>query len=191
MNFTRSLSIEQIERLVDLRRAMPKVAARALNRTGAKATTQVVRALTVQTGLSRKTIKRAVKSYRASERSLAFALKTRGGNIRLRYFKSRETRPGVSAAPLGKRIVVPHTFMKAGRFPNRVRFDSRGRGKGMDGNVFVRKGKSRLPIEGGRSGVYIPIEMLQGQTLAAFDKLIASDLPVQVERAISDTLRGH
>ena len=191
MNFSRSLSIEQIERLVDLRRAMPKVAMRALNRTGAKAVTQVVRALTAQTGLPRKTIKRAVKSYRASERNLTFALKTRGGNINLRFFKARETRAGVSAAPLGKRIVVPHTFMKAGRFPNRVRFDSRGKGKGMDGNVFVRRGKGRLPIEGGRSGVYIPTEMLQGQTLASFDTLVATDLPLQVERAITDTLRGH
>jgi hypothetical protein len=191
MNLSRSLNIEQIERLVDLRRAMPKVAARALNRTGAKAATQVVRALTVQTGLARKTIKRAVKSFRASERSLNFALKTRGGNISLRFFKARETRAGVSAAPLGKRIVVPRTFMKAGRFPNRVRFDSRGKGKGMHGNVFVRKGKARLPIEGGRSGVYIPTEMLQGQTLAAFDGLVMSDLPVQVERALGDAMRGY
>jgi hypothetical protein len=191
MRFSQSLSIEQIERLVDLRRAMPKVAARAINRTGAKAVTQVVRSLTAQTGLPRKTIKRAVKSYRANERNISFALKTRGGNINLRYFKAREAPAGVSAAPLGKRIVVPHTFMKAGRFPNRVRFDSKGRGKGMDGNVFVRVGKKRLPIEGGRSGVYIPTEMLQGQTLEAFDKLIVTDLPVQIDRALGDALRGY
>lgn len=191
MSFQRSMSIEQIERMVDLRRAMPKVAARALNRTGAKATTQMVRTLTAQTGLPRKTLKRAVKSYRASERLLAYALKTRGGNISLRYFKARETRTGVSAAPLGKRVVVPHTFMKAGRFPNRVRFDSRGKGKGMDGNVFVRKGRGRLPIEGGRSGVYIPTEMLRGQSLASFDALVAADLPVQVERALGDAMRGY
>jgi hypothetical protein len=191
MRFGASLSIEQIERLVDLRRAMPKVAARALNRTGAKAATMMVRTLTAQTGLARKTIKRAVKSYRASERNLAFALKTRGGNISLRYFKARETRAGVSAAPLGHRIVVPGTFMKAGRFPNRVRFDSRGRGKGMDGNVFIRKGKGRLPIEGGRSGVYIPTEMLQGRSLASFDALVAADLPVQIERALGDAMRGY
>lgn len=191
MRFGAALNIEQIERLVDLRKAMPKVAARALNRTGAKATTQMVRTLTAQTGLARKIIKRAVKSMRASDRSLAYALKTRGGNISLRYFKARETRTGVSAAPLGHRIVVPHTFMKAGRFPNRVRFDSKGRGKGMDRNVFIRVGKARLPIEGGRSGVYIPTEMLQGRSLAAFDQLIAADLPTQVERAINDTLRGY
>lgn len=191
MRFARSLDIQQIERLVDLRRAMPKIAARAINRTGAKATTAVVRALAVQTGLPRKTIKRAVKFQRASDRQLAFALKMRGGNINLRFFKARETAAGVSAAVLGKRIIVPHTFMKAGRFPNRVRFDSKGRGKGMDGNVFVRKGKSRLPIEGGRSGVYIPEQMLEGQTLAAFDTLVVSDLPVQLERAIGESLRGY
>lgn len=191
MRFSRSLDIQQIERLVDLRRAMPKIAARAINRTGAKATTAVVRALTVQTGLPRKTIKRAVKSQRASDRQLAFALKTRGGNINLRFFKARETIAGVSAAVLGKRIVVPHAFMKAGRFPKRVRFDSKGRGKGMDGNVFVRKGKARLPIEGGRSGVYIPEQMLEGQSLAAFDTLVTSDLPVQLDRAIGESLRGY
>lgn len=191
MSFGRSLSIEQIERLVDLRRAMPKVAARALNRTGAKAATQMVRTLTAQTGLPRKTLKRAVKSFRASERNLAYALKTRGGDVNLRHFKARETRTGVSATPLGKRIVVPHTFMKAGRFPNRVRFDSRGKGKGMDGNVFIRKGRGRLPIEGGRSGVYIPTEMLQGRSLTAFDALVAADLPVQIERALGAAMRGY
>jgi hypothetical protein len=191
MMFSRSLNIEQIERLVDLRRAMPRVAARALNRTGAKAVTLMVRELTAQTGLARKTIKRAVKSHRASERQLTFALKTRGGNISLRYFKPRETMAGVSANVLGQRIVVPHTFMKAGRFPNRVRFDSKGRGRGMDGNVFIRAGKGRLPIAGGRSGVYIPTEMLQGRSLATFDTLVASDLPVQVDRAIGDALRGY
>lgn len=191
MRFGASLGIEQIERLVDLRKAMPKAAARALNRTGAKAVTLMVRELTAQTGLQRKTIKRAVKSSRASDRMLAFAMKTRGGNIGLRYFKARETRAGVSAAPLGQRIVVPHTFMKAGRFPNRVRFDSRGKGKGMDGNVFVRVGKGRLPIEGGRSGVYIPTEMLQGRSLSTFDALVAADLPAQIERAIGDALRGY
>jgi hypothetical protein len=190
MRFARSLDIQQIERLVDLRRSMPKIAARAINRTGAKAVTAVVRSLTAQTGLPRKTIKRAVKSQRASDRQLAFVLKTRGGNINLKFFKARETGAGVSAAVLGKRIIVPGTFMKAGRFPNRVRFDSKGRGKGMDGNVFVRKGKRRLPIEGGRSGVYIPEQMLEGQTLAAFDTLVVSDLPVQLERAIGESLRG-
>lgn len=179
------------QHLVDLSRAMPKVAARALNRTGAKAVTLMVRTLTAQTGLQRKTIKRAVKMHRASERALAFALKTRGGNIGLRYFKAKETAAGVSAAPLGQRIVVPHTFMKAGRFPHRVRFVSKGRGKGMDGNVFIRRGKARLPIEGGRSGVYIPAEMLQGRSLAAFDALVATDLPLQVDRAIGDALRGY
>ncbi len=182
---------QQVTALVDLRRALPRVAARALNRTGSKAVTLMVRTLTDQTGLPRKTLKRAVKSRLASERQLAFVLRTRGGNINLRYFKPRETTVGVSANVLGQRIVVPHTFMKAGRFPHRVRFDSKGRGKGMDGNVFIRVGKGRLPIEGGRSGVYIPTEMLQGRSLAAFDALVATDLPVQVDRALGDALRGH
>lgn len=195
MSRGRSWSIEQIERTVELRKAMPKVAARAINRTLAKAETVVVRALTPQTGLPRKVIRRAVKSYKANEGRLSGALKTKGGDINLRYFKARETRKGVSAAPLSKRIVVPGTFMKAGHFPNRVRFDSRGRGKGMDGNVFIRKGSPpsrrwKAPIEGGRSGVYIPTEMLKGQTLAAFDTMVQGDLPQQVERAISDAMRG-
>src|SRR5258708_24105219 len=88
-------SVNTENRLVDLGKAMPKVAMRALNRTGAKAVTLMVRTLTAQTGLPRKTIKRAVKSSRASLQNIAFALKTRGGNISLRYFKARETRAGV------------------------------------------------------------------------------------------------
>ena len=142
-------SVTTDARLVDLSRAMPKVAARALNRTGAKAVTLMVRELTAQTGLPRKTLKRAVEAQRAGEKQLAFVLKTRGGNINLRFFKARETRQGVSAAPLGKRVIIPHTFMKAGRFPNRVPFTSRS--KGMNGNVFVRVGKGAC-----RSRVDVP-----------------------------------
>lgn len=39
----------------------------------------------------------------------------------------------------------------------------------MGGHVFKRKGQGGLPIEGGRSDLFIAEEMVSGQSEAAFD----------------------
>lgn len=147
----------------------PLAIIRAVNHTGAKARTQMRRVLVKQTGLKARTINRAVKSRNAFNGS-AFTIYSRGGNIRLKFFSARETRAGVSAAPWNKRRVYPGTFMKGGRFPNRVDL-----GKG--GQVFARKGRRRLPIEVKRSGLFIPEEMITGQSEAAFYGTVTRELP--------------
>ena len=70
---------------------------RAVNHTGNKARTQIIRALVVQTGLKRGVIVRAVKTRTAHAGSASYTLTTRGGNIRLKYFDPRETKAGVAA----------------------------------------------------------------------------------------------
>ncbi|SON55517.1 hypothetical protein HDIA_1976 [Hartmannibacter diazotrophicus] len=150
--------------------AMGKVEARAVNHVGLKARTQVRRALTKQTGLKRKTIVKAVKDYRGSAANPKFSLTSRGGDIALRFFGPRETRAGVSATPFGGRKVFRGTFLRGGRFPSRVDLK-------MGGTVFERAGAHRLPIEKVKSGVFIPTEMVQGETRRAFDTTVARDLP--------------
>jgi hypothetical protein len=156
--------------------------ARALSHTGAKAKTQVIRALTEQTGLKRQVLVRAVKPSMRGQ--LTFVLETKGGDIALKFFGARETKKGVSAAPWNARRVYASTFLKGGLFPNRVPLSKGG------GNVFQRTGKSRLPISKVKSGLYIPTEMLKGQTVAAWEQVIQSDLAPRVEHEVERMLPG-
>lgn len=164
------------------------VAARAINRTGDMARTQVVRALTRQTGLKRKVIVRAVKVKRAAQKGgmadLEYVMTARGGDISLKHFDARETRRGVTAKPFGARKLFEGHFMKGGRFPNRVVVPR------FAGHVFQRDGAGRLPIGKVKSGVVIPAEMVQGATLEAFQKSVAANLPRRVEHELSRILAG-
>lgn len=153
---------------------------RAVNHTGDRARTRVVRALARQTGLKQAVIRRAVKVQRAwgasadagafvpGGGSLVYVMTARGGEIALRHFAARETRKGVTAAPRGTRQLFPGTFMMAGRFPNRVE------ASGLNGHVYKREGKTRLPIAKQKSDVVIPVEMVRGETLAAFETATAT-----------------
>lgn len=74
---------KDIERL---ERDFPKVLPRIVNQVGDRAKTQVIRNLTRQTGLPRKTIVDAVGDpTRANAGRLSYEMVTRGGNVRLKY----------------------------------------------------------------------------------------------------------
>lgn len=139
-----------------------KIMARTLNREARPVRTQVVNALTPQTGLPRGVLLRAVRETKAGSAGLEYRLRSQGGDVRLKFFKARETAKGVSAAPWNARKVYARTFIKGGRFPNRVALK-------MGGNVFIRApGARRFPIKLERSGLYIPEEMIQGASLRAW-----------------------
>lgn len=156
--------------------------ARALQHTGAKAKTQVIRALTAQTGLKRQVLVRAVKPSMRGE--LTFVLETKGGDISLKYFGANETRRGVTAKPWNTRRLYAGAFMKGGLFPNRVPLSKGG------GHAYQRVGGGRLPIARVKSGLYIPTEMLKGQTVAAWERVIRSDLAPRVEHEVARMLPG-
>ncbi len=158
-----------------------KVMQRALARSGDMARTQVVRALTKQTGLKRGVIVNAVKVNRPSWTDLVYELRASGGDIALKYFDPRETRAGVSARPFGKRQVFPSTFMRGGRFPDR-------KGMVFNGHVVKRKGADRFPIEVQKSGVVIPNEMVTGETAATFQRVVRENLPRRVEHELGRLL---
>ena len=178
-------------RLHSLHAKFPVVLPRIVNKVGAKAKTQVVRNLTHQTGLPRKTIVKAIGDpSRARSGKLSYEMVTRGGNIRLKYLAPRETRRGVSAKPWNKRTLFPGTFMKAGWWPNRVEVSQ------WDGHVYRRVGwGSRRDgsigekITQARSGMFIPIEMTSGATAAAFQRTAAPMLKREIDLAIARLIR--
>jgi hypothetical protein len=171
------------KKLVELNTRFPKVLPRIVNQVGDRAKTQVIRNLAKQTGLPRKTIVKAVGDPgRAHARRLSYTMVTRGGNIRLKYLAPRETRPGVTAKPWGKRQLFPGTFMKGGRFPNRKVVEK------FDGHVYRRLNSSGTRITQARSGMTIPTEMTTGATKAAFERIAGPLLQQRVEAAIRKLL---
>lgn len=162
--------------------------ARAINHTGAKARTQMIRALVPQTGLKRRVIVKALREHKASPGGLVYEIRSHGGDVRLKYFGARETARGVSAAPWSKRSIYPHTFMKAGWWPGRVVKPN------WNGQVFERlgsktsSGMDRFHVV--RSGLFIPDEMVSGASAAAFNSMAARDLPARLEHELGRMLGG-
>lgn len=157
-------------------RKAPIAIMRAINHTGDKATTAMTRALTTQTGLKRQVIVRALKKARAAPGG-SYVIRSAGGDVSLKYFGARETRSGVSAMPHGARRVFAGTFIKGALFPNRVALN-----KG--GQVFARTGSKRLPIVVVKSGLFIPAEMVSGETAATFYAVVDAELPARLEHEL-------
>lgn len=159
-----------------------KVFMRTLNAEGDKMRTKVVRAVTKQTGLKRPVIVRAVRRSGASPSNLEYRLTSRGGNVRLKFFRAREFRYGVKAYPRNKPTQFPGAFIKGGRFPSRVTLSFRG-------EVKERVGASRLPIRTKRSDIYIPDEMVTGESLSAY--YAAPEAMIQqLDRQLGAIFRG-
>jgi hypothetical protein len=180
---TLEIDARQIENLAALfrqaERQAPAAIGRAVRRTGDMAKTQVVRSLTKQTGLKRPVIVRAVKARPAGQ---TYTLKSRGGDISLKYFGAREAGKGTSAAPWNKRRNYTGAFIKGG-WNTRVPLK-------MGGHVFKRAGEGRLPIVKQKSGLFIPTEMLKGATKAAFLATVRTVLPVRLQHEIGRILGG-
>jgi hypothetical protein len=178
-------SLDRLARRLNATAAQTKTALRrAISHEGRKARTAVVAATTEQTGMKTGTIRRAVKG--ASVGGLAYAIRSKGGNVRLKYFKRgpRETRKGVTAYPRGEMTAYPGAFIKGGRFPNRVSI-------GLGGHVYRRKaGARRGPIEAVKSGVYIPDEMICGKSLQGFMQTARVDVPKRVIHEVQRIIGG-
>lgn len=153
----------------------PKAIPRTINQVGNRAKTQVIRNLTKQTGLPRKTIVKAVGTPSpANPGKLSYEMVTRGGKIRLKYLSPREIRAGVSAKPFGRRTLYAGSFMKGGAFPNRKTVAK------FNGHVFHRNGSGRN-ITFTKSDVVIPQEMTTGSTAQAFTNIAGPLLKTRIE----------
>lgn len=167
------------DKIAALNKRYPKVMPRIVNQVGNVAKTAVIKNLTKQTGLPRKTIVKAVgKPNPARPGKMSYEMRTRGGDIRLKYLRPREARIGVIAYPFGLRMIFAGAFMKGGTFPKRKTV-----GK-FDGHVMFRPPGQRKNYSYQRSGVRIPVEMTTGATAAQFLKIVAPLLRKRVEVAI-------
>lgn len=150
---------------------MPGALAEVVMQVGPEATSQMKRVLPAQTGLKFKTINAALKG---SGRGAIYTIRSHGGDIRLRFFGARETAKGVTAAPWNARRLYPATFIRSGWWPKRGKPVSHG-------NVMRRTGKSKYPIEQIKSGLYIPEEMVKGNSAVVFYGTVEARLAPAIE----------
>ena len=148
----------------------PLAIRRALKHTGDRTTTAVKKALVPQTGLKPRVIHNAVKGS-MSGGALAYEIRSKGGDISLKYFSPKETRAGVKHTSKRQPSPLAGSFTRGGKFPRRVPLPA------LNGHVFKRAGAGRLPIVKQKSGVIIPAEMVRDASRAAFFSTVQSRLP--------------
>lgn len=159
---------------------------RAINRTGRTVGTEAGRILSKQTNLPMHTGPKAMrrKVERSTPQSLMYVINAQGGPISLKYFKPRETRKGVSAAPRNSRQVYASTFMRAGWWPKRVEKPAWNRqvfSRVNDGHSYnyarihpdvvsgrLKRGRVGTKFRKEKSDVVIPLEVVQGAVAEAW-----------------------
>lgn len=187
---TINVDMTQFVRLANVYAAAGKKApvalSRALNATGGLALTQMRRSLVKQTGMKYGVFVRALKPKRATPGSLEYRVTSRGGNVSLKFFRPREGRGGVTAYPWNRATRYEGAFLKSGPKGKRARSAK------LNGHVFknIGGGKWRGKIEIQKSGLYIPDEMIEGASKAAFESVASTRLPSEIERALYALLSG-
>ena len=168
----------------------PQALRRAINHTGDKARTAMVRELAVQTGLKVGVMKRALKVSRASDGgpsgfvagagSLEYVIKSKGGNVGLKYFKPVERGGGVLASPWGQKKFFPGAFKKSGP-PGHRRINPKFHGRVLRNAEGGNWGGKLVEA---KSGLFIAEEMVSGATAATFYQIVERDLPARVEHEL-------
>lgn len=194
MKFT----FEGLDRLHNMLRAAgdeaPQALRRAINHTGDKVRTAMVRELAAQTGLKVGLTRRALKTTRASDGglsgfvagagSLDYVIKAKGSDIGLRYFKPVERGAGVVATVAGRKMFAAGAFKKSGPEKHR-RINPK-----FHGNVLrnAAGGAWGGKMTSAKSGLYIAQEMISGRTAEAFYRVVERDLPARVEHELTRVL---
>lgn len=164
---------------------LPSAQALVLNRITTRARQKVIPALTEQIGLPKRGVAKAVRTLRASPKTLRAGLVSRGGELTFRYFLAREDGPGVTATVKGHRVFVPGGFRRSGIAPNRYLV------RRLDREVYVnpsRKWRGKIDMQ--RTGVWIPEEMIAGASRAAFDAVVDRELPNEISKELAKALPG-
>jgi hypothetical protein len=170
----------------------PQAVRNALNHTGQKVRTAMVKALAPQTGLKQKVLKKALKGSKAysggaskfgGAGSDSYVIKSRGGNIALKFFKAREGGGGVSASPWNSK----HTYAGAFKLDG---FRRRHKEPKFHGNVMRRKGAGPHPLQLVKSGLDIPDEMIKGASREAFFAVAQSDLMPRLAHELLRVIPG-
>lgn len=148
---------------------------RALRHTGDKARTKMRRATAKQLGPIRSSTGGpyaiSSKAIKGQVRGMSYVIESKGGNIRLRFYRPKETRSGVSHGSPKRGSPIAGAFMHGGRFPNRHGGPGGGQG------VYRRTGTGRYPLKSERSDMFIPDEMISGGSAAEFFATAERELP--------------
>ena len=159
---------------------LPAAQALVINRVVTRTRPKVVAAVAQKTGLYGKIISKAVRTLRASAKNPRAGLVSRGGEIGLRYFKAREEGSGVSADVAGDHLRVPGGFRRSGLTTRRM-------SPKLNKQVFinVEGGKFGGKIQKVGSGVFIPLQMIEGEAREAFEATVASELPAEIAKELA------
>jgi len=101
----------------------------------------------------------------------------------LKIFKAKETPAGVTVRIWGKKQVLPHAFIRGGKFPDR-------KDLGMGGHIFARIGKNRSPIRK-VPGATIAEAMVQPAISNALVKLGQERMLVNLKRQLDRYSRSR
>jgi hypothetical protein len=136
--------------------------AAGLNHTGAKARTQVVRALSKQVGLTQAKVRRlgGIKATRANPQRLGYSIGSTGRHIELKEFSARQFSFGVRAKPWGRSQRFESAFIFAGT--------PRSGQPIAGGSVFRRTSGESFPIQR-LFGPAIPNELVKDESARAFE----------------------
>lgn len=165
---------------------MRQVANRALNQTGDQGRTKVLRALSKQTGLTQKVIKRYIKVKRSEWGRLEYKISSSGRDVPLKYFKPKEVEGGTTAKPFGKATFYPNAFFRGGVFPSR-RVELGGK---MNGHVFVRLDDKGRALMKAKSGVNVSEQMVKDASADTWTGTVARVLPAKLEDQIQQATNG-
>lgn len=138
---------------------------RAVNAAGAKTNTAVKRALIKQTSIKRSIVEASMSTRKASTSGtgpLEYVIRGKGSEIPLAEFSPRQFKFGVRAKVWGRMQRFNGMFGAPGDNPKVV--------AALNGQIFHRTGKSRLPIEKSY-GPSVPKEMVEGETKATFERV--------------------
>ncbi len=155
MQLAVSTNIDQVFAQMDqfVEQAQAVAVPRALNRLREQAQTAGLREVARVYGVGPRTMERYLTVQLASVRELAATMTVRGVGFPLYAFSPRQTKAGVSVQVKGRRLIVPHAFIKRMRNGHigvyaRGAYGAKSGKLVPNGQTFgrFRFGKGRLPI---------------------------------------------
>ena len=171
-----TVEVKGLERWIDACRKAPKQARDAMlfavNDTGDRARTQVVRTLGRQMGLPYGTVREGLRTKPATGSDLTYKIISGGGYLSLRSFDAQQRRGGVSARPWGQRRLFRGTFIV----------------RSLGGQVFRRTTRARFPIQK-LWGPAMPMEMVREATPKAFEDTVSATLPKRLTYQLNRLLK--
>jgi hypothetical protein len=167
IGITVKADVEEVKRWMNSlqRDKVPAAASRAINKTLANVKTESSKRIRDERALSASVVKGTLTIYKANKAYLYGSLIASGRPIPLREYQARQTNKGVTVkvSPGGRKLIVQagnHAF-QVGRYGD---------------HVYIRTGKSRLPIKK-LYGPSIPATFLKQKIIDAMDRVAGDNWP--------------